>query len=234
MIGHSLEALRLAPERLQGRMDVRRELSHLADEPFKRSRGGRTEDLDEPSGRGWRTPVSRARQTRTMPTYASRTPTLDKYIAARKIRARCGVIVSHSVGGSINTRPATSSGWRAAYVRTTKLPNEWPTSTHRSGSLARLPRCGASRAATCASTVSSSSMIRVNVRGHEAPSLQPRPARSYAQTRVNFATSGCTRAQLREEAAIPDSSSTTGLPLPRHTACRRCLPASNSTPGGEY
>jgi hypothetical protein len=35
---------------------------------------------------------------------------------------------------------------------------------------------------------------------------------------VNFAISGCTAAQLSDDAAMPDSSSTIGLPCPRPIA----------------
>ena len=51
---------------------------------------------------------------------------------------------------------------------------------------------------------------RETVRAVRDASLQPRPARSYAHARVNRATSRSTRAQLSDDAAIPDSKSTVG------------------------
>ena len=47
---------------------------------------------------------------RTTPICASSAPIRDNCRPPRNMRARCGVIVSHSVGGSTNTRPQTLRG----------------------------------------------------------------------------------------------------------------------------
>ena len=53
-----------------------------------------------------------------------------------------------------------------AYAETTKLPNEWPTTTYRSPGT------------TFARTADSSAMTWSNVLGQDGASLQARPARS--------------------------------------------------------
>ena len=64
VIGHRMKALRLAPERLHERMDLRWELPHFPNEAFKRSRSGRTKDFDKPTGNTW-SATGQERQTRT-------------------------------------------------------------------------------------------------------------------------------------------------------------------------
>ena len=132
MIGHGVKALWLTPERLHDRMDLRRKLS---DSPTRRSSVcavGGPKILTNHRGAAGTPPIKSAAQARTTPKRARTTPILDNNIAPRNIRARCGVGTSHSVGGSIKTMPTTYAGWRAACMRTTKLPNEWPTGTRRS------------------------------------------------------------------------------------------------------
>ena len=210
-----MKAFRLTPERLDDRVNVGRKLAHFADEPLERSCGGWTEDPDEPPWCAWRT-AGEKRQARAHDPEARQQPANPRQMSPRPQHA--GALLRH--GQPFSRRidqhgPATRSGRRAAYARTTKLPNEWPTSTQRSSP------------ARCASTAASSSTMRSKVLGHEGASLQASPARSYAQTRVNVAiAAGCTIVQLREEAAMPDSRSTIGLPCPRHTVCRRCPPTS--------
>jgi len=85
---------------------------------------------------------------------------------------------------------------------------------------------------TWETTFASSSTMRSNVRGEVAASLHPRPARSYAHARVNLAIAGCTTAQLSDDAAMPDSKSTTGRPAPLHVTCSRWPPTSIRSPGG--
>ena len=194
MLGHRSKTLRLAPGFLHHRVNVRRKLSHLADETFECSCGSRTEQLDESPWRAGRTTGQRRKTCADDADFCQhRTRPADSRRPRRIVRTRCGVIASHSVGGSTSTRPTTLSGWRDAYARTTKLPKECPTSTYRSP------------APTCASTRASSSTIRGKVRGDDGGSLQASPARSYAHTRVNAAISGCTNAQLSDEPAMPAS-----------------------------
>ena len=60
----------------------------------------------------------------------------------------------------------------------------------------------------------SSSANCCGLRGSGPGSLQPRPARSYAQTRVDVAIWGWTAPQSSENAPKPASSTTVGLPCP--------------------
>ena len=191
VIGHRVKALRLAPERLHDRMNLRWKLPHFPNQPLECSRCRWTEDLDEPPRRA-RCAAGQERQTRADDS------------KMREQRAQLGTTAGHPEAGGRAAASASAirladrrarcprrcSGWRAAYARTTKLPNECPTSTYRSPG------------ATSASTVESSSTMRSKVLGHEGASLQARPAQSYAQTRVNFAISGRTIAQLSDDAAI--------------------------------
>ena len=72
--------------------------------------------------------------------------------------------------------PATSSGYRPAKILTYAAPDEWPTNTNGPGTCARSSKV---RRSVVTATPSCSA---------EAGSLQPRPARSYAQTLVSGAS----------------------------------------------
>ena len=50
VIRHRSKTFRLAPERLHDGKHLRRQFPDLADEPLQRTRGGRSEDLDEIPG----------------------------------------------------------------------------------------------------------------------------------------------------------------------------------------
>jgi hypothetical protein len=54
-IGHRGEAFRLAPQLLDYRVNVGRELPYFANKPLERTRGRGAKDFDEPSRYGWRT-----------------------------------------------------------------------------------------------------------------------------------------------------------------------------------
>ena len=64
-------------------------------------------------------------------------------------------------------------------------------------------------------------------------SLHPLPARSWEQTRVVFATAGCTSAKSMAKALAPASMRTVGKPLPVQFRCNRRPPISTNWPGGE-
>src|SRR5215211_501029 len=104
---------------------------------------------------------------RTTPSRASRGTTANICF--------CGSLLSRVTGWwltcfgeeeSTRTTPATSSGYRAAYVRTYRPPKEWPTSTKGPSMPAPL------------SKVCSSLEICLASRGSGPISLQPIPARS--------------------------------------------------------
>ena len=64
VIGHRVKTLRLAPERLNNRMNLRWKLPHFSNQPFECSRCRRTEDFHKPSGHAWCT-AGQERQTGT-------------------------------------------------------------------------------------------------------------------------------------------------------------------------
>src|SRR5262245_45014482 len=82
---------------------------------------------------------------------------------------------------STSTTPETTAGYLAVKTRTYSPPIDWPTRTYGEGTPARFN-----------SSCRSFAMV-VLVRGVGGGSLQPTPARSYQQARVNLATLGCTR-----------------------------------------
>ena len=147
------------------------------------------------------------------PKYDRRMP-----LARRRAWRGDGCLHSLAAGGSMRTRPAVRSGYFAANAQTTKHPNEWPTKTHGG--------CGI----VFVSTASRSSTMCASVGGRGSGSLQASPARSYAHTRANAATRGCTCAQLSDDPAMPASRRTAG-PLPVVTAWRRRPPTSIAGPG---
>src|SRR4051812_43128428 len=68
--------------------------------------------------------------------------------------------------------------------------------------------------------------------GCGADSLQPRPARSYTQTRVVGAMSGATQlAIIVDGSPRPPSRTTTGLPAPVQLRWSLWLPTATSRPG---
>ena len=72
--------------------------------------------------------------------------------------------------------------------------------------------------------------MRPTVRGIGPASLQPNPARSYAQPQVQRATDGCTSDQLRDDAPSAASKITAGDPDPEQATCSRCPPTSTNRP----
>jgi hypothetical protein len=121
---------------------------------------------------------------------------------------------------STRTMPATASGCRAAYRRTTRPPREWPTS-----------RYGAGIPAACSSWWSSSA-IRLALRGHGPGSLQPRPARSYSTTATSGTSARWTRTHSNPREPSAGTTTTLGTPSPASHRCTRRPPASTSRPGG--
>jgi hypothetical protein len=65
-----------------------------------------------------------------------------------------------------------------------------------------------------AKAVCNSKQICSPVLGIGPGSLQAKPALSYETDCINFATSGCTNAQVNEKSPLPFSNITVGDPLP--------------------
>src|ERR1700687_4061468 len=120
---------------------------------------------------------------------------------------------------STSTRPATSAGYSFVYTRTLNPPNECATKTYGPFS------------PDAASSACSSFVISPLVRGSGPAVLQPYPARSYEQTRANFATSGCTNFQPTAGTPSPVSKITVGLPRPEQSRFSDTLgnPAPSAT-----
>src|SRR5688572_390549 len=121
--------------------------------------------------------------------------------------------------GSTSTKPTTSAGCVAVNRRTKKPPLDAPTMTY-----------GGFSPAVC-SAARKSSTTRGGVSTVGRASLHPDPARSYEQTRVDFATSGCTSDQSIANELAPASSTTAGDPLPVQLTWSLRPPMSTRRPG---
>ena len=209
VIRHRMKALRLAPERLNGWVNVRGKFPYLANQPLERSRRRGTKDPDEPPRRA-RCPAAQQDQARSD----------DAEVREHGANAR--QVSSHLTTSGRVEQSSSTIQWagRAGQGPERSRDGERRTRKSRncqtSGPPARIAR--PRRHAQAQSRVRRRFSRRFSGTSDVAPG---KAGTILPHARVNFAISGCTSAQLSDEAAIPASSSTTGLPLPWQMTCSR-------------
>ena len=174
VVGHGVEALRLAPVRLHRRVELGRQLAYLADQSLERPRRSRAEQLDE---RARRAGVSAGEQGER---------------GSHDADPREKGADDRGLAGAVQ-----QSGLRRRAVE----PLHWRVDQHEAGDLLRVPRRVAAHdqaaegvadqddppagteaahgpVPSVATTTPRSSRMRANVGGDDAASLHARPARS--------------------------------------------------------